>query len=198
MLGLTACTALPNAAPPREELSDRAFNAPLDDAANAHPSGFDRKLFLVLLDDKTHPSLRGGRSLWATSEDISYRPSNGDATIKVPKGFVTDLASIPQPFWSLLPPDGPWAKAAVIHDFLYYTQGSGVWKCHASTIIRKTDYTRPEADWILRDAMADRGVDAFHRNVIYLAVRFGGQRGWDASPGRNAEYCRSKPATPAH
>jgi hypothetical protein len=44
-----------------------------------------------------------------------------------PAGFVTDLASIPRPIWSFFPPDGPWVKGAIVHDFLYYTQGSGDW-----------------------------------------------------------------------
>lgn len=180
-------------APTREELSERA-QQPAEPASPGAPDRFGGKLFMVLLDDKTHPSLRGGRSLWALAEEITYAPSDGSGVITVPKGFVTDLASIPQPFWALLPPDGPWVKAAVIHDYLYYTQGSGVWKCHPRSITAAKDYTRPQADWILRDAMQDRGVGGFKRNVIYLAVRVGGQHGWDASPGPAGAKCGSPPA----
>ncbi len=39
--------------------------------------------------------------------------------ITVPKGFLTDLASIPSLFHGLLPPDGEYAPAAIVHDFLY-------------------------------------------------------------------------------
>ena len=166
----------------REDLSER-FQAQEGQAraAPATPSPVDRfggKLYLVLLDDKTHPSIKGGRSLWGLTEELSYMPSNGTDVIRVPKGFVTDLASIPRPFWVLLPPDGPWTKAAVIHDFLYYTGGTGVWNHHPSGNTRKTPYTRAEADWILRDAMQDRGVGGFSREIIYLAVRVGGGAGW--------------------
>jgi hypothetical protein len=109
---------------------------------------------------------------------ITYTPSNGTDSITVPKGFVTDLASIPRWAWDILPPDGPWAKAAVIHDFLYYTHGTGVWDKHPSTLTRSQPYTRAEADWILRDAMRDRCVGVMSRNIIYLAVRVGGEGGW--------------------
>ncbi|MGL5715709.1 MAG: DUF1353 domain-containing protein [Paraclostridium sp.] len=46
------------------------------------------------------------------SEDIDY-------VMEVPVGFLTDLASVPKAFWSIVPPDGPYREAAVIHDFLY-------------------------------------------------------------------------------
>lgn len=142
------------------------------------------KLKVVLLDDKREPSIRDGRSLWGLSEVLVYWPSNDDKPIIVPRGFVTDLASIPRPLWSWLPPDGPWAKAAVIHDFLYYTQGKGVWKCHDTTLQRT--YTKEEADWILRDAQKDRNVGLVSRNLVWLGVHFGGQNGWNNSPGITA------------
>jgi len=42
--------------------------------------------------------------------------------LHVPKGFITDFATIPRIFWKILPPYDPrYGKAAVIHDFLYYT-----------------------------------------------------------------------------
>jgi hypothetical protein len=181
---VAACTSGPSPGDPSREALSELAEAPA--VASPDPGVVDRfggKLYLVLLDDKTHPSLRSGRSLWATNRVITYAPSDGSGLICIPKGFVTDLASIPRLFWTLLPPDGPWVKAAVIHDYLYYTKGSGLWKGHPRSISRAKDYTRPEADWILRDAMKDRHVDGFGRNAIYFAVRFGGQHGWDNSPG---------------
>jgi hypothetical protein len=169
--------------PSREELASRVASEGAEDKnvaveADGYVNHFDGKLYIVLLDDKTHGSLRGGRSLWALTKTLTYTPTGATDQITVPKGFVTDLASIPRPFWDLLPPDGPWTKAAVIHDYLYYTQGSGVWNKHPKTITKATPYTRAEVDWILRDAMQDRGVDLVRRNIIYLAVRVGGGGGW--------------------
>jgi hypothetical protein len=137
------------------------------------------KLVLVLLDSRKGPSMRGGRSLWGLQRPLGYCPFGGADTVTVPPGFVTDLASIPRWAWTLLPPDGPWVKAAVIHDFLYATQGTGVaWPKRPSGNSRAAPYSRREADDILRDAMQDRGVDAARRFVIWAAVRLGGGRGW--------------------
>lgn len=196
--------------PSREDLSDLFAGQIEEFAARPYvptdiqepqpgaPSRFDEtygRLRVILLDDKVHPALRGGRSLWGLTQDLVYWPSNGHDPIIVPRGFVTDLASIPRPLWWWLPPDGPWAKAAVIHDFLYYTQGSGVWKCHDTTLRRA--YSREEADWILRDAQKDRGVDVVSRNIVWLGVHVGGQTGWDNSPGLKAiAACPTPPKQP--
>ena len=44
-------------------------------------------------------------------------------TFTVPKGFVSDGASIPKMFWGLIAPciDGRTIRAAIIHDWLYST-----------------------------------------------------------------------------
>lgn len=140
-------------------------------------SRFEGKLVLVLLDDKEHTAMRGGRALWGLERPLGFRDTE-DVLITAPAGFVTDLASIPRWAWVVLPPDGPWVKAAVIHDFLYATLGTGVWKAHPAAITRATPYSRREADAVLREAMADRGVDTLRRTLIHLAVRLGGAAGW--------------------
>ncbi|MFG1422518.1 DUF1353 domain-containing protein [Roseixanthobacter liquoris] len=164
------------------------------------PSGwvnrFTGKLVLVLLDNKYGPSLRAGRSLWGLYETLTYRPGDGADTITVPKGFVTDLASIPRWAWIILPPDGPWVKAAIIHDFLYATEGTGPWKGHASGNSRAAPYTRAEADGILREAMENRGVDPVRRAIIWAAVRVGGAGGWKADSPRRRQALAAEVAPP--
>ena len=46
------------------------------------------------------------------------RETNKTETITVPKGFVTDLASVPRAMWWLIAPFDV-ARAAIIHDLLY-------------------------------------------------------------------------------
>jgi hypothetical protein len=167
------------AAPAAPAVADRALeDLPQAKREGAYVDRFSGKLVLVLLDDKEHPSIRGGRSLWGVEKPISYRPAGTTDEITVPAGFVTDLASIPRWAWTILPPDGPWVKAAVIHDFLYQTKGTGVWKGHPSGDTRPTPYTRAQADGILREAMEDRQVGPVARNIIWAAVRVGGGGGW--------------------
>ena len=97
---------------------------------------------------------------------ISWMPNPGQTgyeKVIAPTGFVTDLASIPAVFYSLLRPDGEYAYAAIIHDYLYWTQ------------------TRPrdEADDIFNMAMEDFEIGTVKRQAIYRAVRIGGQFAWD-------------------
>jgi hypothetical protein len=161
-----------------------AVGAAPRDAPPGWVNRFGGKLVLVLLDNKYTPSIKKGRSLWGLHNPLTYRPSDAEHTITVPRGFVTDLASIPRWGWILLPPDGPWVKGAVIHDFLYATRGTGTWKSHPSGNTRTEPYTRAEVDWILRDALENRGVDAIRRNIIWAAVRIGGAGGWGKDDSR--------------
>jgi len=86
----------------------------------------------------------------------------------VPSGFVTDFASIPRAFWSALRPDGDYAYAAIIHDYLYWTQ----------------PVPRATADDILRFAMQDLSVESTTVTLIYRAVRTGvGGRVGTTTPG---------------
>lgn len=151
-------------------------------------SGFvepNKKLFLVSADDAQHCALtKDGRCKWGVAEPFTYQVRGTHDLINVPPGFTTDLASIPSIVWPLLPPDGPWVKAAVVHDFLYKTCGRGLWQHDAYAFTRKTCkqgedcYTRDEADIILKQAMEDRGVGPFQRFLIYTAVHLFGGGSW--------------------
>ncbi|EDN0016913.1 phage tail protein [Salmonella enterica subsp. enterica serovar Poona] len=79
--------------------------------------------------------------------------------IEVPAGFVTNLASVPRIFWTLLPPDGKYAKAAMIHDYMY------------DNALR----TKKEADLIFLDGMTVLDVPKWKRTIMYWAVRLFGR-----------------------
>lgn len=85
--------------------------------------------------------------------------------VKVPKGFITDFASVPKAFWSIIPPYGKYTKAAVVHDYLY--------KHHS------VRFTRKEVDLIFLKAMEVLGVNPVKRGVMYNAVRWFGSGAWD-------------------
>lgn len=96
---------------------------------------------------------------WTLDAAFSYDSSVG--VITVPAGFVTDFASVPKLLWNVLPPFGRYGKAAIVHDYLYRTQG------YAS---------KPVADAIFLEAMKALGVPTLTRYVMFYAVRlFGGR-----------------------
>lgn len=105
---------------------------------------------------------------------ISWTPNPGQEAyeaITVPTGFVTDLASIPPIFYPLLRPDGEYAHAAVVHDYLYWTQTR----------------SREEADKILKMEMRDFEVPSLTIEVIYDAVRIGGKMAWDDNTRKKSQ-----------
>lgn len=143
-------------------------------------SRFTAHLGLTLLEDANgDPITKAGRCQWLVAAPLRYDvgAEGSGETITVPAGATTDLASIPRFAWSLFPPDGPWLKAAVVHDFLYRSRGTCVLGDFWGRT-RPEAYTRSEADGILREAMKVVGVGAFARGVIWSAVRVGGAGGW--------------------
>lgn len=94
---------------------------------------------------------------------IDYSTEKIPLSVQIPTGFVTDLTSIPRVFWSLIPRDGPYADAAIVHDYLYWYQRT----------------TREEADKALLYAMEELEVSKRTSNAVYAAVRSSfGERAW--------------------
>ncbi|EFP3680354.1 DUF1353 domain-containing protein [Salmonella enterica] len=54
--------------------------------------------------------------LWRVYESFEFYIYDDNSDVI---GFVTDPTTIPRIFWTLLPPDGKYAKSAIIHDYLY-------------------------------------------------------------------------------
>lgn len=100
---------------------------------------------------------------YALTDDLTYDSSDGNMHIVVPKGFVTNLASVPRLFWAVLPPTGRYALPAVIHDYLYWFQ----------------PYPKSAADGVLRDAMQQQQVAENKAEIIYQAVHWFGKPAWD-------------------
>jgi hypothetical protein len=115
-----------------------------------------------------------GSDYYYLREPIFWLPEGSDVArfqrVDVPIGFVTDLASVPSIFWSLLPKDGAYLHAAIVHDYAYWMQTN----------------PRDAADEMLRIGMRELQVPAWKIAAIYRAVRtpmIGGASAW----AKNAE-----------
>jgi hypothetical protein len=90
---------------------------------------------------------------------------------RIPRGYVTDFASIPllatMATVFSLQPLGPWAWAALSHDFGYAVGEPG---------------KRPLYDDAFHALMKVDGVDGVVREVMYRAVRIGGNGGYVKAP----------------
>lgn len=120
-----------------------------------------------MMDERTNLKLvplKNGKQ-WELLEDYYYEV-NG-YIIKVPKGFITDLASVPKIFWSIFPPFGTYTPAAIIHDYLY-------------SKFNDTGINRTLADKIFLFIMEELGVGFLRRKAMYRAVKSFGEPNWKA------------------
>jgi hypothetical protein len=116
--------------------------------------------FTTPLRVEANPDCKG----WTLLEPFTYHIGYKDSplTITVPKGFTTDFASVPNPLRGLIPQWGVYGKAAVLHDWLYFTK----------------EQTRLEADNTFLEAMCALNTPRWQRFVMWLAVRTFGFLAW--------------------
>jgi hypothetical protein len=115
---------------------------------------------------------------WLLLKDFSYElySRGSGAKICVPRDYVTDLASTPRLIWSVFPPWERYGKAAIIHDYLYYTG-----MC-----------SRKHADMIMREIMINSNVDIVSRTLIYMALRLCGWMFYKKSTTISLQYDTTK------
>lgn len=97
-------------------------------------------------------------------EEFWARPVNEPTyVVRVPINYITDLTSVPRLLWSIFPPNGKYAKAAIVHDYLYSNAiGNKAW-----------------ADSVFREAMGVLGVPKWRRWAMYWAVRIFGRGNYE-------------------
>lgn len=83
--------------------------------------------------------------------------SNGQAIV-IPRGFVTDLATVPRLFWGIISPSGRHDLACLTHDYLL-----------------ENNWERRTADRELRFLLIRSGVRPLKTNLMYHAVRLYGR-----------------------
>jgi len=94
----------------------------------------------------------------------------------VPRGFVTDWASVPRLFRRVINQRGAYSAAALCHDWLYFSGST----------------TKLQADTALFDLAKVLGANAFDQRALYWGVRVGGFMAWNHY--RKLEKARSATA----
>jgi len=103
-------------------------------------------------------------------EDYVVETSLGSITI--PKGFISDGASVPKPLWGIVSPYDPEVRdAALIHDYFYRTPGA---RLVSSDKVTNVYVSRKMADEIFLEELKDNGTSFFLRYSMYWTVR-----GWN-------------------
>ncbi|HEU4742656.1 MAG TPA: DUF1353 domain-containing protein [Meiothermus sp.] len=113
-----------------------------------------------------------GEGQWSLAAEYVYQ--DGGRTLRIPRGFVFDLASVPRFLWWLIAPFELSVVAPLVHDFLYRYRGNPP----AGTVEPLKVYTRREADVLFEQIMVMEGVPAWRQISAYTAVRFFGFFVW--------------------
>lgn len=106
-----------------------------------------------------------GPNLWKTYAGFDYHVGSYPSTeiISVPRAYVTDFASIPRIFWSVLSPTDRHGRASLLHDYCY-------------SVKYKND--RKYCDKIFKEAMGVLKVSPTIIAVMYWGVRLFGEKRW--------------------
>ena len=123
--------------------------------------------FLTNLDAKICKKWEGG-TFTRTCElmqSLHYESDTLGHAVVVPRGFVSDGASVPRALWSIYPPFGKYLEAAIVHDWYCVLGHKG-----ESPI----DY-KVAAD-VFKEAMEVCNASWWRRNKMYWAVRLGGPK----------------------
>lgn len=99
-----------------------------------------------------------GRRVYMLTKEFTYVTRHGEI-ITVPEGTKTDFASVPGWLRFIFPPDGPYLKAAVVHDY-YYSRAIG---------------TKQEADHLFKDGMLALKIPRFKRFFLYHGAKYWGK-----------------------
>ena len=127
--------------------------------------------FLTKLDAKVGRMWRGRRGgmkferIVALEKSLHYESEVLGQIVVIPKGFISDGASVPRILWSIYPPFGRYLEAAIVHDWYCVLGHKG-----ESPI----DY-KIAAD-VFREAMQACGVNCWRRFKMYWAVRLFGPK----------------------
>ncbi len=110
---------------------------------------------------------------WRLQRSFTYYfgSKESDYKVVINRGFITDFASIPSFLWSVLHPVDPdYAKASVVHDYLYR---------HNPVI-----FSKKVSDAIFFEAMEVLNAPKWKKWILYLAVCFFGRSSWNKSRSR--------------
>lgn len=103
-----------------------------------------------------------GKEYWRITNEVKVTLGEG-RHVTIPAGYLSDGASVPKVFWSIIPPWGAYGDAVVLHDLL----------CEYLSVVengRIVKISRAECDAYFNDAMKCLKVPTFQRRIIYAGV----------------------------
>jgi hypothetical protein len=131
-----------------------------------------------------------GKDLWYLAAALAFYSARTMALITAPAGFLTDFASIPRFFHRLIPKNGTYDAAAVLHDFLYaiglYTKeicdliflDALILLCGPRPVFTGSKWSKAYAAHLL--AVSKWKAEIARAKAMYQAVKWFGFSAWNA------------------
>ena len=120
---------------------------------------------------------------YRVTNEIFYRPRKfPDLVVYIEDGFLTDGASVPRVFWSIVPPWGMHGDACVVHDKLCKT-----YAVYSLAKQRMIDIDRSLVDRILYDALETDKAASWKLRLFIVSTTL---YRFVARPKRNSNYYR--------
>lgn len=111
-----------------------------------------------------HASNTLGKDHWVVKKEFRYYiDGDKNKVVIVPRGFLTDGATVPRLLWGIIPPWGKYGQAVVLHDYL--CEFAGFWNYGQWETIRRED-----ADLTFKSALKELGVNSLTSHLMYGAV----------------------------
>lgn len=122
---------------------------------------FDTKLGIQFSD---YASNKLKKDYWIVKKGfIYYLDDSFTSYVYVPKGYLTDGASVPRIFWNIIPPWGKYGQSCVLHDYMceynYYFDG-----------LNSFNLSRKKVNSIFNESMKVAEVPNSKRRLIYGGV----------------------------
>lgn len=152
------------------------------------------KEWFVLTEDYHHPLTL--RKIWGNDprldEYVNLTGLLPDEifVVTVPKGFVTDLASVPKAAWPLFPPEGKYGAAAAVHDLLYQKKNAGGFYSNTPCGFLSSVCGKTLADRIFLAMMKEYDVDGLTYTLFFKAVD---TFGWPSYVDDNSRCSYTRP-----
>lgn len=107
-----------------------------------------------------------GYQMWVVTQPVTVtiRYNEDDYVFTIPKGFLTDGASVPRIFWGMFQKVDETINAAIIHDYLCEHH-------HVLVKDKRTYLTRRQIDKIFYEVLREDKVKSFKANLMYQACR---------------------------
>lgn len=130
-----------------------------------------------------------GDRRWLLIDDLIFRSEKYRGIVIAPRGFQTDLASIPRLAWTLVPKVGKWDGPSVIHDAGY---SNALVTEHGDRIFA----VKAVSDNLFLEGMHAQGVNGFLAQFMYRAVSlFGNPEGHPLANALPTDSARTKELT---